>query len=310
MSSQSDPVYIFLAFWVFIEYLAVVVINVLASLPDDPTGWFKNQTGDISDKYYVDINPAGWAFSIWSVIYVWQALWIIYAIVNIFRSNKFGKVYLNPPTVSPVFLVTYTLNLVFNITWLFLWDRQYLPIATPCLALITFTLYLCLWFNHRAVAKYIDQLRDHSKVDLWLNRILIQNGLTTYATWCTIATLLNFTSTIVYFADVEQKTACLLSLSILTVELLLFVILDNFVWDKYLRSTFMAYPVVIWASTASLVNNWNPENPVSIFNAVVVGLAGAAFVFKNIMLVVRACREEDACASKTDGNKVPLQDVA
>ncbi|XP_072168291.1 uncharacterized protein [Diadema setosum] len=297
----SDPLYVVLACFLLLEFLVVVTLN---GLSNGTPGLFLNSTGDISDLYYVDIVPAGWAFSIWGLIYVWQALWIIYVVFNICRSNNYGKVYLNPATVTPLFLIVYMINLVLNVAWLFTWDRQHVPVAFAILALTAFTLYVCLWLNHRAVRQNIVQMRNHHRVDLWLNRLLIQNGLAIYATWCSIATLLNFSMTLQYFANVDPKTACLVALSILTVELVLYVILDNFIWDAYLRSTFMPYLVVIWATSSAMVNNWDSESAVSVFTAVIVGLACAALVFKILMVIVRACRERNGGAGNGDGSKM------
>jgi len=305
-TKTSDPFYIFLACWVMFEFLGVVLVNTLASLPIDPTGWFKNSTGDISDKYYSSITPAGWAFTIWSVIYIWQAIWIIYVIANIFRTNKFGKVYLNPPTVTAPFLATYSINLVLNIAWLFTWDRQYVPVAFAILALIAFTNYTCLVLSYRAVDRHIEQLYEHHRVDLWLNSIFIQNGILTYATWTTIASLINLSAVLTYFADVAEQTSSIICLSILTAELVLYFIVDIFLLEKHLRSAFMVYPVVIWATTAVLVNNWDPNSTVSIFTAVIVGLGCAAFVGKQIKGVWYCCRK----GSSSGDDKIPMNDVA
>jgi hypothetical protein len=47
--------------------------------------------GDQSDKYYLEVTPAGWTFSIWGFIYAWQAAWVLYSIINIFRKTPEGQ---------------------------------------------------------------------------------------------------------------------------------------------------------------------------------------------------------------------------
>ncbi|XP_011671816.2 uncharacterized protein LOC575154 [Strongylocentrotus purpuratus] len=307
MSKTSDPVYIFLAFFVLIEFIGVVIVNTIGSLPVDP-GWFLNTTGDLSDKYAISITPAGWAFSIWGVIYIWQAIWIIYVIVNIFRTNKFGKVYLNPSIVPPALLAIYAVNLVLNVTWLFTWDRQYLIVSLVVLALIAFTNYVCVIINLRAVDKHIEQLCKDHRVDLWLNSFFITNGILVYATWTTIATLLNLSTVLTYSADLEEEVASLICLSILTVELVLYFVVDIFLLERHLRSAFMVYPVVIMASISALFNNWDPNRSVSIFTAVIVGLACAALVGKVIKGLTCCCRKDQTTVANSD--KMPMQDVA
>ena len=148
-----------------------------------------------------------------------------------------------------------------------------------------------------------------SRVDLWLNSFFITNGILIYATWTTIATLLNFSSVLTYFADVEERVASIICLSILTAELVLYFVVDIFLLERHLRSAFMVYPVVIWASTAVLVNNWDPDSSTSIFTAVIVALACAAFVGKQIKGVWYCCCRKDQ-STVADSDKMALQDVA
>ena len=146
------------------------------------------------------------------------------------------------------------------------------------------------------------------RVDLWLNSILIQNGILTYATWTTIAALLNLSSVLTYWADLAEETASIICLSILTVELVLYFIVDIFLLERHLRSAFMAYPVVIWSTTAVLVNNWDPNSTTSIFTAVIVALGCAAFMAKQIKSLTLCLRKDSS--SVRDGDKMPMNDVA
>ncbi|KAH3826091.1 hypothetical protein DPMN_127983 [Dreissena polymorpha] len=52
-----------LTFLVLAAFIVVCVFNGLASGGSN-TGLYKSSTGAISDKYYVEITPAGWTFSI------------------------------------------------------------------------------------------------------------------------------------------------------------------------------------------------------------------------------------------------------
>lgn len=52
--------------WNLLFFLGVITVNVLSGML--PLGG--RTTGEISDMYYTAITPAGYAFSIWSVIYV------------------------------------------------------------------------------------------------------------------------------------------------------------------------------------------------------------------------------------------------
>lgn len=121
----------------------------------------------------------------------------------------------------------------------------------------------------------------------------IQNGVAIYATWTTIASLVNLTIVLQYDAKVSSTDAATISLSILTVvvaawyvqikqiyillyftviedqnmDIMLFLfhylrfVLENFVLDKHVRFILTIYPVVIWALTGVFTENYNVADP-------------------------------------------------
>ncbi|MNN46568.1 hypothetical protein D3C81_1609530 [compost metagenome] len=66
--------------WNLLFFLGVITVNTLSVVL--PLGG--NSTGEISDKYHTHLTPAGYAFSIWSLIYLLLAGFIIYQ----FRQNS------------------------------------------------------------------------------------------------------------------------------------------------------------------------------------------------------------------------------
>lgn len=130
-----------------------------------------------------------------------------------------------------------------------------------------------------------------NRVDLFLLRLFLQNGVSIYATWVTIATLLNLTIVLVYRLNVEQVVACLIALSVLSLELLVFVILDMFVFERFLRYTFTTYLTVIWALSGSLAENWDPSRPHSIMSAVLLGLTVLLLFTKIVITAVNSQRK-------------------
>ena len=89
--------------------IAVVVMNYLANaLP-----LFGRTTEEISAKYPVLVTPASYAFSIWALIYLLLALFVI---ASWFPSQLDNKVL---RSIGPWFM----LSCLFNIGWLLLWHR-------------------------------------------------------------------------------------------------------------------------------------------------------------------------------------------
>ncbi|ETP68979.1 membrane protein [Planococcus glaciei] len=94
-----------------IAFIAIIVVNALANiLPING-----QTTGEISNRLPVMFTPAGYVFSIWSVIYILLAIWIIGFWVRL----KKGQI---PPLKITAFFV---LSALFNISWLLLWHYEF-----------------------------------------------------------------------------------------------------------------------------------------------------------------------------------------
>lgn len=94
-----------------LAFLAVVTLNALANiLPLNG-----QTTGDISNRLPDLFTPAGYVFSIWSIIYILLAVWII----GVWLRWKKGQL--------PSYKITlfFTLSAAFNIMWLLLWHYEF-----------------------------------------------------------------------------------------------------------------------------------------------------------------------------------------
>lgn len=253
---------------------------------------FTNSTGGVSDYYVNDITPSGWTFSIWGVIYVWQALWLLYSLVSICRKGNDGYLYNNPRVIQPIVFAVYIVNMCLNVAWLFLFDRFLPTYALAVLALIVFTLHVGLFFTHRHLDNIAALLINSGQnKDIWMIRLFVHNGLAVYAAWTSIATLLNTNIVMIYEGDVDIQLGGSISLGILGLEILIYVALDMFFLDRYTRYTITPYFVVILALTGSITKNWDWDNRNSIITAVLLGVAGFCALAKVVMLVIRHIRK-------------------
>ena len=57
----------------------------------------------------------------------------------------------SPMIMPPSLYLTFSLNLVCNITWLILWDREYMPAGLGVIVLLLLTLIACVVISYRAV---------------------------------------------------------------------------------------------------------------------------------------------------------------
>ena len=82
---------------------------------------------------------------------------------------------------------------------MFLFDRDVIEGAFVALLGIAVLLIVCLCISYRALDAASPRLVEQRRVvDIWLVRGFVHNGLGIYATWTSIATLLNLAMVIRY----------------------------------------------------------------------------------------------------------------
>ncbi|XP_015252798.1 PREDICTED: uncharacterized protein LOC107099257 [Cyprinodon variegatus] len=232
-------------------YVAVLVINALAGAGRGP---FHFRTGNVSARYETDITPAGWTFSIWGVIYTWLTLMVIYITSFAFRGSWAQCL------LPCAFYFSWLSNMLLNMTWLLLWDREMMLAALVVLILIAVTNFSCLFFACFATDYYGLWLRSYHRKDLACLRVLVQNGLAVYSTWSSIAALLNL-AVVLQVWGVDRSTAATAALVILLAELLGWFILENWVLDRWVRNILTVYPVIIVALVGIIYQHFDPDTP-------------------------------------------------
>uniref|UniRef100_A0AAV2LCD5 Uncharacterized protein n=1 Tax=Knipowitschia caucasica TaxID=637954 RepID=A0AAV2LCD5_KNICA len=220
---------------------------------------FLQSTGNVSDEYTTDITPSGWTFAIWGIIYAFMAAVLVYVLSTLFRKNAYGYVYCSPAVLPHGFFLMLCLNLGFNVGWLFLWDRGMLIPALIFLIFIAITNYAVIAFSCIGLHAYGAWLHKYHRADLYLIRVLVQNGIAIYATWTTIASLVNLNIVLVTEANMSQNDAATTTLSILLVVIVTWFVLENWLLEKHVRYIVSIYPSVIWALVGVFTKNFDPE---------------------------------------------------
>ncbi|WP_374055606.1 TspO/MBR family protein [Rossellomorea sp. FM04394] len=145
-----------------LAFALVIVMNTLAvTLP------LNNQsTGEISDRLDIMITPAGYVFSIWSLIYLLLGIWII---------RQFPKDRRNLPLyqeTSGLFI----LSCLLNSAWIFVWHYNYFLVSV----FIMIGLLLTLIALYSRVKRTGPSLLDRAPFSIYLG-------------WISIATIVNIT---------------------------------------------------------------------------------------------------------------------
>ena len=157
-----------------VTYILMITMNALANLL--PLNG--QNTGEISDKYANLFAPAGFTFSIWSVIYVLLALHILYQL-GLFRSNTKS----NDQLLTQIGIY-FSLSSVLNAIWIIAWHYDQLLLSVFIMILLLVTLIR------------INQLTATAKLSP-KESFFIKLPFSIYFGWITVATIANITAYLV-----------------------------------------------------------------------------------------------------------------
>ena len=165
-----------------IGFLGVIIVNGLANaIPIN-----NKTTGELSDQYPNLFVPAGLTFSIWGVIYILLAIFIIYGLIVAFRKDTQNSSFID--SIGILFFI----SCLANIGWIFSWHYEILPLSLVLMLLILGAL----------IAIYI-RLRIGKPVSTRTEKYLVHLPFSIYLGWITIATIANVTALLV---DINWNT--------------------------------------------------------------------------------------------------------
>ena len=279
--------------------IVLLVVFITNGLSTGTVGGFANATGEVSDMFSLQITPAGWTFSIWGIIYTWQVLWLLYAWSFVFRPST-------PRTVSWISLLLYSCGNICNIIWIFVWGNNYPQIAFPFIFLIWAFVVAAISVETYHINKVSPVMLSNKKykIDLWITRLLVPNGLVIYATWLTAATHLNFGIVLQYYANVSAVTTGAVMLWLLSALTLIYFALENTILDRYARFIFMVYPVLIWALTGVMSAHWGREDPDTnpVLTLLLLLLSIGLLLVRAVLVTIFAFRRPIIYPSNKDKN--------
>lgn len=200
---------------VMLATAATIAFNALAAM-----GYVNGITPkEISDRYPNVLTPAGYAFSIWTLIYIGL---IIFSILQFFPRNneRFAR-------IRTLYIVT----CVLNCGWIFFWHHDHPVICVFLIAMLAVTLVFLVVQSRNAQSRI-------AKLTFGL-----------YAGWVTVATIVNlFVAINAVGTHLSPETATVLGVIAIVVASLLGSLVA-FKLKNYM------YPLAVaWALTAIAIN--------------------------------------------------------
>lgn len=198
-------------------YGVMVAVNYLAvALP-----LAGRDTGAISDSYPNLFAPAGYAFSIWGLIYTLLGVYVMY---------QFWRKDVLVGRINRIFIV----NALLNASWMFAWHYDFIGLSVIIMVGLLVTLI-----------RIADILRESNlaQTDRWLIRL----PLSVYFGWITVATIANIA---VHLVSIDWNGFGLSDTSWTVIVLLVGTLIGS--W-RMLRDRFAPYGLVlVWAYGAIL----------------------------------------------------------
>ncbi|CAF0750969.1 unnamed protein product [Rotaria sordida] len=292
ISFQHRWWHILLIIFAVAAFILTCVFNGLAST--GPNSIFTQRTGSISDQNLTEFTPAGWTFSIWGVIYFWQAAWLIYALSRIFRKSNDGYLYIVPNTLHFSIFIYYIINMGLNIGWLILWDRQHFGWALLVIFLMFVTIILPMIVTHILLQRNrLQYINSNCKADIWLVRVFVHNGFAIYGTWLYLATLLNLTIWIsqIYNRSPQSITdASTAALSLVLIGIVIYFISENILFYSSMAYTYLPWFVLIFGLSGVVSKNYNRKdipNKNKLFALALLIICCVLFIFRVIIFIIR-----------------------
>ena len=173
---------LFLSILNLIGFLGTVIANGLANaLPIN-----NKTTGELSDQYPNLFVPSGLTFSIWGVIYILLAIFVIYGLVVAIGKDSEKSSFIE--NIGILFFI----SCLANIGWIFAWHYEVLPLS----------LVLMLILLGSLITIYL-RLRIGKSDSTRTEKYLVQLPFSIYLGWITIATIANVTALLV---DINWNT--------------------------------------------------------------------------------------------------------
>jgi hypothetical protein len=157
-----------------VAYIFMVTLNALSITL--PLGGIT--TEGLSEKYGNPFTPAGFTFSIWSVIYTLLLIFSIIPLINYFRGKEQKNKLVNK-NVGPL----YALSCLLNGLWILAWQYQY----------ITLSVFVMLGLLITLIKIHIE-IRKNTGGLTWSDKYITFPVFSIYLGWISVATIANITA--------------------------------------------------------------------------------------------------------------------
>ena len=219
-------------------------------------------TNELSDAIPNLFVPAGITFSIWSIIYLFLILFMIYQIISLNKKSQLNIDYIEK--IGVWFILTSLANII----WIFLWHYQYVTYSLLAMLLLFISLLMI----------YLRLNIGLSKVSL-KEKIMVHVTISIYLGWITVATIANVTAVLVklnvgelYLGEVVWTIIVIIVAMLITLLMLL------------KRVDFAYSLVIIWALLGIAIKRLNTDPIYGVQTSIATTAAIAIIIIAIVMI--------------------------
>lgn len=228
-----------------ITFAAVILVNIISGYGD----LSDNTVGEVSRKYNSLFAPAGYAFSIWGLIYLMLAGFIGFQWYALF-SRKYSEII---DKTSWYFIMS---NLA-NVLWLVCWLNELIGLSV-------ILMFILLWSLIMLVLKHDMEIKDAALPVL----VFTWWPISLYTGWIVTATVANIAAYLNIYWDGYPLSPQLWTIIMIIIAAIIYILL---ILKRNMREAAFAG---IWALSAIAVRNWENENEIAY-----TALAAAIILF-------------------------------
>lgn len=228
-----------------VTYLVLIAANMLGEI----FRFGGVTSADVSNEIFAWFTPAGYVFSIWSVIYIGLAIWIARLVMDDRREREFAGL---PVGIETILFVA---SSGLNIAWLALWHLKVFAVTIPVIMALLATVAAL----YMATRRRSDSLIDRTPIAI-------------YASWLTVATVANIAHVITRATAADAGLIPAISTLVLLLMLAAAALVMRKAFDEYAFGL-----VVAWAGIGIGVR-LTPVSPVIGVTAILVSTIGIAAI--------------------------------
>ncbi len=217
-----------------VTFAAVILVNIITAYGD----LHGNTVGEVSRKFNSLFAPAGYAFSIWGLIYLMLAGFVAfqwYALI----SRKYSELIDN---TSWYFI----LSNIANVLWLVCWLNELIGLSVIIMLIL-------LWSLIMLVLKHDMELKDAAFPVL----VFTWWPISVYTGWIVTATVANIAAYLNIYWNGYPLTPQLWTIIMIIIAFVIYILL---ILKRNMRE---AAFVGIWALSAIAVRHWEQENEIA-----------------------------------------------